>query len=81
MNKTLLPIRFVFMVLCAAGGWLMCYTIQEWDAYRLRATLIGLLIGVLVVLVDIMLKGFSLRGLSAITFGIGMGMLVATAPP
>jgi uncharacterized protein YacL len=77
MNRTLLPIRLVFMVLCAAGGWLVCYTIQEWDDYRLRATLIGLLIGVLVVLVDIMLKGFSLRGLSAITFGLAVGAVVA----
>jgi uncharacterized protein YacL len=77
MNKTLLPIRLVFMVLCAAGGWLVCYTIQEWDDYRLRATMIGLLIGVLVVLVDIMLKGFSLRGLSAITFGLAVGAVVA----
>jgi uncharacterized protein YacL len=77
MNKTLLPIRLVFVALCAAGGWLVCYTIQEWDDYRLRATLIGLLIGVLVVLVDIMLKGFSLRGLSAITFGLAVGALVA----
>jgi uncharacterized protein YacL len=77
MNKTLLPIRLVFMVLCAAGGWLVCYTIQEWDDYRLRATIIGLLIGVLVVLVDIMLKGFSLRGLSAITFGLAVGAVVA----
>jgi uncharacterized protein YacL len=64
-------------VLCAAGGWLVCYTIQEWDDYRLRATIIGLLIGVLVVLVDIMLKGFSLRGLSAITFGLAVGAVVA----
>ena len=77
MNKTLLPIRLVFMVLCAAGGWLVCYTIQEWDDYRLRATIIGLLMGVLVVLVDIMLKGFSLRGLSAITFGLAVGAVVA----
>ena len=77
MNKTLLPIRLVFMALCAAGGWLVCYTIQEWDDYRLRATIIGLLIGVLVVLVDIMLKGFSLRGLSAITFGLAVGAVVA----
>ena len=77
MNKTLLPIRAVFVVLCAAGGWLLCYSIQEWDGYRLRATLIGLLIGALVVLVDILLKGFSLRGLSALTFGLMVGTLVA----
>jgi uncharacterized protein YacL len=77
MNRTLLPIRFIFVVLCAAGGWLVCYTIQEWDAFRLRAMLIGLLIGVLVVLVDVLLKGFSLRGLSALTFGLAVGALVA----
>ena len=77
MNKTLLPIRAVFIALCAAAGWLLCYSIQEWDAYRLRATLIGLLIGVLVVLVDMLLKGFSLRGLSALTFGLAVGALVA----
>ena len=77
MNKTLLPIRIVFIALCAAAGWLVCYSIDDWDAYRLRATFIGLSIGVLVVLVDLMLKGFSLRGLSAVTFGLVMGTLVA----
>jgi uncharacterized protein YacL len=77
MNKTLLPIRASFVGLCAAGGWLVCYTVQEWDAHRLRATLIGMLIGVLVVLVDMLLKGFSLRGLTAMTFGLAVGALIA----
>jgi uncharacterized protein YacL len=77
MNRTLLPIRLIFVVLCATSGWLVCYTIEEWDAYRLRAMLIGLLIGVLVVLVDVLLKGFSLRGLSALTFGLAVGSLIA----
>ena len=77
MNRTLLPIRAVFVTICAACGWLVCYTIQEWDPYRFRATMIGLMIGVLVVLVDILLKGFSLRGLSALTFGLAVGALVA----
>jgi uncharacterized protein YacL len=77
MNKTLLPIRVVFVVLCAAAGWLVCYSISDWDAFRARASFIGLCIGVLVVLVDVLLKGFSLRGLSAATFGLGVGALVA----
>lgn len=77
MNKTLFAIRAVFFVLCGAGGWLLCYTIREWDSYRMLAVTIGLLIGALVILVDIMLKGFSLRGLSAITFGLGIGSLIA----
>ena len=77
MNKTIFPIRVVFIALCAAAGWLVCYTIREWDDYRVLATFIGMSIGVLVVLIDLMLKGFSLRGLSALTFGLGMGSLVS----
>jgi uncharacterized protein YacL len=77
MNKTLLPIRIVFIALCAAAGWLVCYAISDWDHFRMRAIAVGFLIGVLVVLVDVMLKGFSLRGLSALTFGIGVGVVIA----
>ena len=77
MKKTLFPIRAVFFVLCGAGGWLLCYAIRDWDSHRVLATAIGLLIGALVILVDILLKGFSLRGLSAITFGLAIGSLIA----
>lgn len=77
MNKTLLAIRLVFITLCTAGGWLVCYAVPEWDDFRVIGLFVGLLIGALVVLVDILLKGFSLRGLSAITFGLAMGALVA----
>jgi len=77
MDKTLLPIRLVFIALCAAAGWLVSYTILAGDHYRGVALGVGLGIGVLVVLVDVMLKGFSLRGLSAVTFGIGVGVLIA----
>lgn len=77
MDKTLFPIRLVFVALCAAAGWLVCYTITDWDRYRGVALTVGLCIGLLVVLVDIMLKGFSLRGLSAVTFGIAVGSLIA----
>lgn len=77
MNKTLAAIRIVFLVLCTAGGWLVAYAIPEWDAYRGVAVAVGGLIGLLVVLVDVLLKGFSLRGLTAITFGLGVGALIA----
>ena len=76
-NKTLLIVRFVFLCICITGSWLICYTIKEWDRYRLIAMVIGLLIGLLVVLIDVMLKGFSLRGLTAMTFGMGVGATVA----
>ncbi|MEY4940501.1 MAG: hypothetical protein RIQ93_2236 [Verrucomicrobiota bacterium] len=77
MDKTLLPIRLVFVTLCAAAGWLVSLTILAGDNKRVIAIAVGLGIGVLVVLVDVMLKGFSLRGLSAVTFGIGVGLLMA----
>jgi uncharacterized protein YacL len=77
MDKTLLPIRLVFIVLCAAAGWLVSLTILAGDRSRALAIAVGFGIGVLVVLVDMMLKGFSLRGLSAVTFGIGVGLLMA----
>ena len=77
MNKTLLPIRVVFIALCAWGGWLVSFTILAGETNRAWAVVGGFLIGVLVVLVDILLKGFSLRGLSAVTFGIGVGLLIA----
>lgn len=77
MNRTLLPIRTVFFLLCGACGWLVCYAIRDWDSYRSIAVTIGFLIGALVILVDVLLKGFSLRGLSAISFGLGIGTLIA----
>lgn len=77
MNKTLFAIRLVFIALCTAGGWLVCYSVREWDDHRMLAAGIGFLIGVLAVLVDILLKGFSLRGLSAITFGLAVGALIS----
>jgi uncharacterized protein YacL len=77
MNKTLFWIRVVFVALCAAAGWLVSFTILAGDRYRGAAVVVGLCIGLLVVLVDVLLKGFSLRGLSALTFGLGVGLLIA----
>ncbi|HRI81162.1 MAG TPA: PIN domain-containing protein [Opitutaceae bacterium] len=77
MNKTLLSLRLLFVVLCTLGGWLVCYTIEEWDEHRLLAMFVGFSIGALVVLVDVLLKGFSLRGLSAISFGLAVGALIS----
>lgn len=77
MRRTLYAIRAVFFLLCGAGGWLVCYTINEWDNYRVLAMGIGFLIGALVILIDVLLKGFSLRGLSAISFGLAIGVLIS----
>lgn len=77
MNRTLLVIRIGFIITCMSASWLLCYTITAWDHFRTIAVLVGGLIGVLIVLVDVLLKGFSLRGLSALTFGLCIGLLLA----
>ncbi|HWZ95010.1 MAG TPA: TRAM domain-containing protein [Opitutaceae bacterium] len=77
MKQTLLPIRILFVTVCVASGWLVCFVGDGMDGKRTWGALIGLLLGVLVVLVDMLLKGFSLRGLSAITFGLAVGILIA----
>lgn len=78
MNKTILIIRIFFFALCVFGAWLVGFAVKEWDAYRWLAVIIGALLGAFVILVDIFLKGFSLRGLSALTFGLFVGWAVAT---
>ncbi len=84
MIPSLRIIRIFFIILCLVGGWLIAYAVPDWDDYHLLGMFIGGGIGVLVVLIDIMLKGFSLRGLSALTFGLFMGWacahLLATSP-
>jgi hypothetical protein len=79
MNRTLFPIRIVFILLCALASLLVCYSVPEWDGHRSLAVLLGSLLGMLLVLVDVMLKGFSLRGLSAISFGLSVGLVIAYA--
>jgi uncharacterized protein YacL len=78
MGQTLFAIRIFFFLFCVAGSFLVCLAVPEWESHQGLALFIGACIGSLVVLVDIMLKGFSLRGLTALTFGLFMGWLVAT---
>jgi len=75
MNKTLFTIRTLFLALCVSGSWLVAYINPEYPLTN--ALLLGTGLGTLVILTDIMLEGFSLRGLTAITFGLAVGSLVA----
>lgn len=80
MNQTILTLRIFFVLLCATGSLLISYTVAEWwnDPWmRATSLFVGTSIGVLVILVDILLKGFSLRGLSALTFGLFIGWAAA----
>src|SRR5690606_17150898 len=78
MSQTLLVIRIFFFTLVVLGSYLLAYAVPEWDDSRWVVVLVGALLGALVILVDLLLKGFSLRGLSAITFGLFIGWVIAT---
>lgn len=77
MKKTLIIIRVFFFLLCVAGGVLVWYANRDWEEYFWLCLISGALLGGFTILVDIVLKGFSLRGLTALSFGLAIGALIA----
>src|SRR5262249_3338411 len=55
----------------------LCQLQPEWAMHSWLGVLAGLCFGMLLVGIDLMLKGFSLRGFSAATFGLFLGSLIA----
>lgn len=75
MKKTLLTFRLFFLLISVLACVLMAYQIEEWSLPLVLV--VGMGIASLVILVDLMLEGFSLRGLSALTFGLIIGGAIA----
>src|ERR1035438_4007393 len=73
-------IRILFLSLCTMGGFAVSQVRPEYVGLQYSG-LIGMVIGFgfgwLMIALDEMLKGFSLRAFSATTFGLLLGMLVA----
>ena len=73
-------IRILFLGLCTLGGYAISQVRPEFVGVS-HASVFGMMIGFgfggLLIAVDEMLKGFSLRAFSAITFGLLLGTLVA----
>src|SRR6187402_1433267 len=73
-------IRVLFLGLCTTGGYAVSQVRSEFivSPYSgLWGMVIGFGFGGIMIAIDEMLKGFSLRAFSAITFGLLLGFLVA----
>jgi uncharacterized protein YacL len=70
-------IRILFLSLCTIGGYAISQVRPEWLAHPLLFLVAGFGFGWLMIAIDEMLKGFSLRAFSATTFGLLLGTVVA----
>ncbi|MBK1879995.1 twitching motility protein PilT [Pelagicoccus mobilis] len=76
MNQSIVIFRAILIAFCALGGYGVWYVYPDLGKVWLCMG-IAVLIGCLLILVDMLLKGFSLRGLSALTFGLLAGIFAA----
>jgi uncharacterized protein YacL len=73
-------IRILFLAMCSVGGFAVSQVRPEWVGSTLSGPIgvvIGFGFGWLMIAIDEMLKGFSLRAFSATTFGLLLGTVVA----
>jgi uncharacterized protein YacL len=77
VNWNLFVIRAFFFLLSIIGGYLICYVTPEWQAHWQQGVFLAGSIAVFVIVVDLFLSGFSMRGLTSITLGLFVGWLAA----
>jgi len=74
---TLWVLRIVFVGLCMLGSWSISQLEPAWEQHPWMAVGIGLASGCAVIGIDLATKSFSVRGLTAITFGLFVGTLIS----
>lgn len=74
---SLWAIRIFFLALCMAAGLAVSQLHDQLIAHWALGLMIGFGLGSLMIALDEMLKGFSLRAFSAATFGLVLGSVIA----
>ena len=77
MSTSIWVIRLFFLSLCVLGGYAVSQVQPQMIETGLRGAVIGFGFGGLLIAIDEMVKGFSLRAFSAATFGLILGTLIA----
>src|SRR3954464_14940688 len=70
-------VRILFLSLCTLAGFAVSQVQPGLVENSFYGVVIGFGLGGLLIAIDEMLKGFSLRAFSAATFGLGLGSLIA----
>jgi len=70
-------IRVLFLSMCMMAGFAISQVRQEWIESPTLGVIIGFGFGGMLVALDEMLKGFSLRAFSSATFGLLLGTMIA----
>ena len=70
-------IRGFFLILCVLGGYAVSEVQPQLVPSGFNGALLGFGFGGVLIAIDEMLKGFSLRAFSAATFGLILGSLIA----
>lgn len=74
---TLTVLRLIFLGFCALWSLSISQLDPSWEAHPYRAILIGLVAGGALIGVDRLTKSFSVRGLTAMTFGLLTGCMIS----
>jgi len=72
-------LRIFFLILMGVGGYFSSYSevFSTWEKAPWKGSFSGLVIALVVILIDRLLKGFSLRAFSSATFGLVLGCVMA----
>lgn len=77
MNWNLFVIRVAFFLLSLLGGYLICAITPDWREIWQQGMFIAGSIAIFVIAVDVLLRGFSLRGMTSLTLGLLVGWIAA----